>query len=469
MRSWLGRIGAVMEHRPRLHVYGGVGTIGGTKIAVQEDDDRVLFDFGLAFASGGDFWSDRLRPRPGPGRLRDLIGLGYVPALDGLYRPGEAEAAGLQPGRDDDRTHVFLSHLHLDHMAAVDLLADTVPVWMHTDSLRLFRAVAESGEPPAVPEGVRAFDWGQTVAVGPVRVTPLPVDHDVPGASGLLIETSAGTVVYTGDFRMHGAHPERMEAFIEAARRARPRILLIEGTRLGQVEPNPDDPPTLPEREVPGRVAEYCAEAQGLALITLYPRNTPRIGGIAVAARKAGRTLVLSPEAAHLYAAMGGDLRGVAVYRRERDRQALASGTAPAWLRRLLEGEGEVLDATAIRAQQDRFLLQLFFPDLPELVDLQPVRGSVFIHSNGEPLGRFDPAYDLMLRWLDRFGLELLHASSTGHAGHDELLRVVEAIRPEILMPIHSRTPELMEVPTVRRVLPETGAAYDIAAGRRTG
>ncbi|MGE5676189.1 MAG: MBL fold metallo-hydrolase, partial [Mycobacterium leprae] len=388
---------------PTIQFYGGIGTIGGTKIVVQEGEYRVVFDFGLNYAPGGDFWGGNLQPRRGPGRLRDLVALGYTPALNGLYKEGYAQSLGLTAGTDD-KTQVFISHLHLDHMAAVDILADAVPVWMHEDSLRLFRAVAEVGEQPPVPVDSRGFRWGEPIEVGPIKVTPVAVDHDIPGASALLIETSAGTVVYSGDLRTHGARPERIAEFIAAARAKNPQILLIEGTRLGEPEPTPERPPTTPEPEVAQKAAAQALAARGLAMITLYPRNTLRIANIVAALKGTERRMVLSPEVAHIYAAMGGDLSEVALFKRHKDQDELANGTAPEWLRQLFAGGHQVLDAEAIRANQSHYLLQLFFSDFTELVDLQPAEGSVFIHSNGEPLGRFDPSYELFTRWLDRFG-----------------------------------------------------------------
>lgn len=458
-----------MTSAPRIHFYGGIGTIGGTKIAVTEGEHRIIFDFGTAFAPGGDFWGGPVQPRTGPARLRDMIALGYIPALDGIYRADAAAEAGLAPGTGEN-TQIFISHLHLDHMSVVDLIADEVPVWMHADSLRLFRAVAETGEPPAVPVGARPFEWGQTIAVGPMKVTPVAVDHDIPGASALLIETSAGTVVYTGDLRLHGANPVRVDRFIEQARALNPNILLIEGTRLGEPEPSPDRPAPRSEPAVAPLVAQKAQEAgEALALITLYPRNTLRIGHIATAVKPVGRTLVLSAEAAHMYRALGGDMSQVALYQRSADKQALARGTAPAWLTGLFASGATVLDAAAVRANQGRYLLQLFYWDINELVDLQPAPGSVFIHSNGEPLGRFDPKFELFERWLAHFGIALAYAGASGHASSADLHKVVAGINPQLLMPIHSKAPELMEVQGVRRTLPEVGAIYDIATGEKVG
>lgn len=455
-----------MTTSPRISFYGGIGTIGGTKIIIEEGGYRVLFDFGLSYAPGGEFWGGRIQPREGAAGLRDYVTLGYIPALHGIFHPGQAEQLGLTPGLDD-KTQVFISHLHLDHMAVVDLISDAVPVWMHEDSLKLLRAVHETGERPGVPAGARSFQWGQTIRVGPIKVTPMPVDHDIPGASALLIETTAGSVIYSGDLRLHGPHPELTERFVEQARAAKPKILLIEGTRLGEPAPQPDRPPGLSENEVAPRVVELLAEREGLGLITLYPRNTSRIARIAASVGQVGRTLVLSPEAAHIYAATGGDLDQVALYRRSRDLKALEAETAPAWLSSLFTSGVTVLDAASVRANPAAYLLQLFYWDINELVDLRAPAGSVFIHSNGEPLGRYDPAYEFFTRWLDQFGIDLAYAGATGHASSVHLHEIVGEIRPGVVMPIHSKNPELLEVPGIDRILPEFGASYEIATGRR--
>ncbi len=457
-----------LSNRPRIEFYGGIGTIGGTKVVVREGEHRVIFDFGLSYAPGGDFWGGRIHPRSGTAGVCDQVALGYIPVLDGIYHADDAAALGVQPGRGE-KTQVFISHLHLDHMAVAHLLADEVPVWMHADSLRLYRAVATTGERPPVPGGARGFEWGQTIEVGPIKVTPVPVDHDIPGAGALLIETSVGTVVYTGDLRLHGEHPERVHRFMERAAAMEPKMLLIEGTRLGEAERSPDRPPSLGEAGVAPKVADMAKQATGLALITLYPRNTERITNIVAALRGTGRTLALSAETAYIWASMGGDLSQVSIYKRHKDALALANGEAPEWLSNLFAKAASVIDAATVSENQQAYVLQLFYWDINELVDIQPNAGSIFIHSNGEPLGRFDPAFDLFVRWLNHFGIELLFAASTGHATAEDLQKVVEGIRPEVLMPIHSHRPELLEVAGIRRVLPELGGIYDIATGEKIG
>ncbi|MGE5493268.1 MAG: hypothetical protein ACM31P_18555, partial [Actinomycetota bacterium] len=112
-----------MTTSPTISFYNGIGTIGGTKIAVAEGGYRVIFDFGLTFAPGGDFWGGKVHPRDGAARLRDLVALGYTPALDGVYRSPGAESLGLNP-RGVGNTHRLKSQLHHDNKALVEIQAD---------------------------------------------------------------------------------------------------------------------------------------------------------------------------------------------------------------------------------------------------------------------------------------------------------------------------------------------------------
>jgi ribonuclease J len=446
----------------RITFHDGIGSIGGTKITLTADGTTILFDFGFSFDPAGGPWHGPIAARPGAAGLRDRIALGELPRLDGLYRPEEAQTVGLNGAGEAPSPHVFISHLHLDHMAALDYLDPRVPVYFSPDSLQLLEAVATTGERPGVPGGARALPPYQPHQVGPFTITFVPVDHDAPGAVAMLIDTPDGTVVYSGDLRLHGAHPELTEQFMAAAQAKQPKILLLEGTRLMENEPEGGWSTVATEASVAEKVAEHLAAYPGLALITLYNRHPERVGRIAAAARAAGRRLLLSPATAHVFQQMGGDLRTVGIYRSARA-EAMVNEPAGLWLKRLLAEAPLVLDAAAVRQAPGQYLLELQPADLPELNDLTPPPGSCFIHAGGEPLGPFDPAWAFFLRWLERYQITLVRAGSSGHATPPDLHRIASTIAPAILIPIHSRCPERLDPPGLRRILPANGLSYDLA------
>ncbi len=453
-----------MADTPTICFWGGLGTIGGTKVVIQDAGYRVMLDFGLAYAPGEDYYDQRLRPQPET-VLSEYLALGYAPPLPGLYHPalpdgGAALPAG--PARGPADTAVFISHLHLDHCALIDLIAPGIPVYMHAEAVRMALALRAINADPTVgpARDYRPFEWEMAVQVGPMRVTPLAVDHDIPGASGFLVETRAGTVAFTGDLRCHGAHPDRTAAFVARARAAQPLALIIEGTRLGEAERGSLQPPVA-EPELAPRLHALLNAGPVPAFISLYPRNVERITALATAAQAAGRTLALAPASAELYARCGGALSAVALYLTATERTALAQDRAPAWLATFAgEADIPVVGATEVAAEPGHWLAQLTYPGLGELASLRPGPGALFIHAGGEPLGRFDPAFARMEMWLRRFGVTRVGLSATGHASPGDLQQMAADIAPRVLIPVHSLRPELLQVPGMPRLLPEHGAVY---------
>ncbi|KKK70895.1 hypothetical protein LCGC14_2919400, partial [marine sediment metagenome] len=98
-----------------------------------------------------------------------------------------------------------------------------------------------SGNKP-IPKKINEFRTGDKFKIGSLEVEPIHVDHSVPGAYGFIIYTSEGPVVYTGDIRLHGTHPEMTEDFIAKAKEVKPIALISEGTRIADEEREESEP-----------------------------------------------------------------------------------------------------------------------------------------------------------------------------------------------------------------------------------
>jgi ribonuclease J len=279
---------------------------------------------------------------------------------------------------------------------------------------------AAAGEVPwREPAGTAVPDRGR-VAVGEIEVEFVAVDHDLPGATGFVIRTPDLTVAFTGDNRRHGTRPDISEAYARAARGA--DVLVQEAVSLGW-----DDGERSTEAEVRARFAEVVGGCAGLAVVNLYPMNRERVAAFGEVCRAHGRRLLMRPA------------------------EALTAG----W--------PHVLDAEALeqaRLHPDAFCVQLGFRSLPTLIDLAPPAGSVYVHSDGAPLGRFDPAYRVMGEWCARLGLPLITLSSSGHARPGDVERMVREIEPGVVLPVHTVAPERLEVRGVRRLLVEPLRRY---------
>ena len=111
---------------------------------------------------------------------------------------------------------VFLTHSHLDHICSLPLMLDTVGVH-RTKPLRVFGIEAtihalkthifnnviwpDFSKIPSTEKPCLAFeviDVGQTITIGDVSITALPVNHSI-SAIGYWIDSGEGALVFNGD------------------------------------------------------------------------------------------------------------------------------------------------------------------------------------------------------------------------------------------------------------------------------
>jgi len=394
-----------------------LGSPTGLKFVVEHGASRAMFEMGIEHAPGAMPFSLGLRPRPGR-ELLDLQAVGMAPRGTGVL------------GAWDRRTAVFLSHMHLDHVALAEWIHPEAPLYYPQRMEPLREACVRAGYLGwREPVGTQVPDRGR-VEVGDIQVEFVAVDHDLPGATGFLVRTPDLTFAYTGDHRWHGFHPEVTEQFAEVVRGV--PVLLQEAVSLGW-DPPADEPEAAAsaergEEDVIDAFGEVLDRARGLVVVNLYPMNRLRVHALGAACAARGRVLVLEPRAA-----------------------AMADWPL------VLE------DAGAVLHDPRRYCVQLEFESLPALIDLRPPAGSIYVHSNGVPLGPYDPAYRVMQAWVKALGLELVSLGSTGHSRPADIRRMVERVGPGVVVPVHSRRPEALLVPGVPTLIPEVGLRYTAA------
>lgn len=118
--------------------------------------------------------------------------------------------------------HIFITHAHLDHIASIPFLVDTVgwlrdkPITLHTtaethrvlkqhlfnwDIWPDFNIIPDRENPFMVYE---AISLGQTVEINGRKITPLPANHVVP-AVGFRLDSGEHSLVFSGDTTVNDA------------------------------------------------------------------------------------------------------------------------------------------------------------------------------------------------------------------------------------------------------------------------
>ncbi len=368
-----------------LTFYGGAGEIGGNKILLEDKDAKIYLDFGQSFSFGEGFFYDWLQPRNANG-LEVYFEFEMLPKLPKLYSEELLERTGLKY-QEPDIDAVIISHNHSDHTGHLPFLDRKIPVYMGHGTHKLLETydfLYSQFSPLEEGMDIRHFESGKKFKVKHLEITPIHVDHSVPGAYGFIVKTSRGNIVYTGDFRTHGPRADMTEEFIKKAKESRPCALLCEGTRFGyETEHN------YTEKEVEEKVSGILSKSRGMAFCYFSMSNFDRFMSFYRAALKNGRKLVINTRMAYILRGMREKIpalpdvmkdKNVLVYYRFAKSCTYCEKDYYKWERDFM---GKMVTYRDLQKNQGGYVMHMNLYGLMELVYLRPENAD-FIYSSSE-------------------------------------------------------------------------------------
>ncbi len=329
---------------------------------------------------------------------------------------------------------VFITHGHEDHVGAIGRL------WPHIRapfiSAPLFtaeiirRKMTEAGQPAKV---VKTAEWDTPVEAGPFKVSFLPVTHSIPDPAMLLIETPAGRIVHTGDFKLDpdpiiGA-PTDMARLRQIGDEGLLAIM-SDSTNIFEEGEAGGEQPLRPHLE------RLIRGAKGAVAATTFASNVARLKTLAEAAEACGRSVVVAGRAMSRMietAVATGALKSFPPVIPD-DR---ADGIAAENLFYLITGsQGE-----------GRAALARIATDSHPTVSLK--EGDLVLFSSKTIPGNEKEVYRLY-NLLSQKGVEVVDSEMepihvSGHGRRDEIERVYAALRPQFAVPMHGEHRHLVE------------------------
>jgi ribonuclease J len=461
----------------KLTFYGGVNEIGGNKILLEDDGTKIFLDFGMSFTQAGKFFSEFLQPRK-CGGIGDFIEFGLLPDLKGLYRTDYLKHMG-KPEEDTDFQGVLLSHAHADHASYIHHIREDIQIHCseethailkalndtargsYTDLTELTRCfetyVNKKGEISKkttqhhpeiiVPRKFNIFKFGKKFKIDNLEIIPFNVDHSLPGATGYIIHTSSGTVVYTGDFRFHGRREEKTVEFMKACEKEKPDVLIIEGTRI-------DEESSRKEADVEDEVSTITSKSKGLTVCNWPVRDSDRLISFLNSAKRMNKKLTISLKQAYLIEQLNKckdsiapklDDNNLVLYANRKDWGVIGSECDGRLIRADYDKwERDYLDDSIcykdVKDNQNKFMFFATNFDLKELIDIKPAVGSVYIKSVCEPFDiEMEIDWQRIENWINHFGMNMNATHVSGHASGPQLKDFVKTVKPKMIIPVHTQ------------------------------
>jgi ribonuclease J len=364
--------------------------------------------------------------KPGEERLI-VVDLGITfPNMD--TTPGVevimADTAFLRENRDRVEA-VFITHAHEDHVGAVGLVGPAIGAPIHARAFTGHIARIKLEEAGGDPMQVQIADsWPDVVEAGPFRVSFLPISHSIPESAGLVIDTPAGRIVHTGDFKLDpepGVGEPWDEALWREATAGRVKALVCDSTNVFSKNPGRS------EAGLAEPIQKLVADAPHMIAATTFASNVARVKTLTEAGHAAGRSVCL----------LGRSMRRMI-------EAAVKTGIVDGFPRTItpedardIPRERLMLIVTGSQGERRAASAQL---TRGKYLGIELAEGDMFLFSSKTIPGN-ERSVGRVLNAFSEMGVDVVSGSDlyhvSGHANRPDLEHMHNVVDPEIVIPMH--------------------------------
>ena len=470
----------------RLTLLGGVNEVGGNTILLEdlEYNVKVFLDFGINIKN----YKNKYERAEYPSSIDEMVRLNLLPngghiPIENLYiKDFKFVKQNVKP-RSSNNDHIndnnypsnldgiFISHPHKDHYFGLSFINRNIPIYTGVVTKRIIRAHCKSAK-PSIANNFNGLNWqtfrtGDILNIKGMKIVPFHIDHSVPGAYGFIIYTSAGLVVYTGDFRRHGPLSNMTEEFLNEIKTHSTiltkgetdkeqkdlisegtKVLICDGTKIhkGIVES---------EQRVEENLEKLFANNPFDFILVKYDRiDWDRFRTFSLMAKKYGWKYIITEMDAYFYYL----LNKKAVHETMQEPNILNDDhiyilkrgtTRYKWqekIRQILYKRGKsdrILEYRDLRSLGGKFVV--YITHLPNILmnNLDFSRRGLFISSSIDPYSEefYDNTHTIRGE-LEPYGIPAYRVQASGHATPHDIINLIEEIKPKFLIPIHTEHPK---------------------------
>ena len=336
--------------------------------------------------------------------------------------------------RCDRLEGILITHAHEDHIGAVGHLWEElrVPVYCRAFTAHIARLkMNDVLLPENLVRTVKA--WPEMTKLGPFEVGFVPVSHSIPESSSLVIDTPAGRIVHTGDFKIDKTpgvgEPFDRKVWHDISKDGVKALICDSTNVFSKQEGRAEATISMP-------LQDLIENAKRLVVATTFGSNVARLKTLAEAGVKAGRSVCLLGRAmrrmidASVDTGVLSDFPSLispedALQVPRENLLLLATGS---------QGERRAATAQLANGKYRGFSLQ---------------EGDLFIFSSKTIPGN-EKGVSRIINQFSEMGVDVVEDESglyhvSGHANRPDLKEMHKIIQPQFLIPMHGEHRHLRE------------------------
>jgi ribonuclease J len=341
---------------------------------------------------------------------------------------------------------VVLTHGHEDHIGALPYFLDRFDVPIYGTLLTL----------ELVKEKLREFDLerqarlvvvadGETIRLGPFAIETIPVAHSIPGGVGLAIDTPAGLIVHSGDFKIDPTPVDGRRTDLErfAALGERGVLVLLADSTNAEHEGT-----TASESSLLPAFRQIVADAPGRVIVATFASHIHRLQQVVDVAREARRRVYLAGRSMVSVVGIASQLGALRIP------SSMLADTAQL---RSLPPEKVLLLTTGSQGEPLAALSRIAVNDHRQIT----IRPGDRVVISARVIPGHEKAIARTINHLFQRGAEVFYGRDagihvSGHGSRDELRALIRAVRPRHFVPVHG---EFRHLARHARLAEETGVA----------
>jgi len=406
-------------------IHRGTQEIGGSCVEIWTPSTRIVIDIGmpLMHPDGTEFDISAYRPLTQDNLTRQ----GILPDIPGLYKGAERPVDG-----------VLISHYHKDHYGLGKYVSEQIKFYLGKATHQILEINNLFTPQDLQLKHHHWFNSEEAFNIGDIRITPYLTDHSAFDAYAFLIDAGGHRIFYSGDFRGHGAKMGLFHMFVGNP----PKdidYLLMEGTNIGRGKGFHQT-----ERMLGREMAALFREKGKINLVYCSGQNIDRIVQVYRACLQARKTLVVDVYVAHILKVLSEhagipypskEFRNIRVmFPWHLSNRLARSGNKDV----LYQFTNMKITRGEIGENPAKFVLIVRPSLLTELKKIKGMENGNFIYSLWKGYLNKPGSTQDFVAYFTKKGFTLHHVHTSGHADLPALKRLVSAIKPKILVPIHT-------------------------------